>query len=211
MPYDIETESCINIASGLTGPDLAYWPQVRRMILDRIAAFEAGKASAPEWFDRRLKQIDPYLQLRWSVYKGAWVVERYSRRDRAFVEVLEWADHLDNRVIRELEEGDTWRFGSPQEYLRWKRAQGEKRREANKRAADEAVLEAVDSLTKKRAQNFMEVERAFKTGEKVVFHGEGEKAVERMYEGAKKAAARGELPPPASEKPIAAPKPKRGV
>lgn len=179
------------------------WPKVRKGIMERIDMCETGRLHAPKWFEKRLHEIDPLLTLRWDFLEECYVVDRWTRSERCYTTILVWKDehgpkHLDGSLLQALHDADTWRFPNWKAYLDHKHEQGKKRRAQIKKEGDEKVREAIDSLTQARAKNFMEVEQAFHSGETVVFHGESERTLERMYDGAAKAAAQGEAigPPP---------------
>jgi hypothetical protein len=193
MLYDIETESMAAVASMLTHKHHMYWPQIRRGIRERVAMFEAGRLQPPRWFIKRLKEEDDQLDCRWDYQNQQWLIERFSRKDRAWVTVLPWKDHLDIQIFMELRKMDTWRYSTIEDYMRHKRAESAAIRERNRKRGDEKVLAAVDSLTKKRVEEFIEVERALHTGETVYLAGESEKSAERMYKGSQRAAQEGTL------------------
>lgn len=169
-----------------------------RKIQDRKLAVEAGLRRAPEDKIRQLHAIDPLLRLRWDFEECCWIVERAVEEMRCWLPVVIWKDEnklalpLDNRLMEALLSGDMWRFSSPEECLRFKRAAAEKVREQNQRAADEKILEAVDSLGEKRIKNFIEVERALATGETITPHGDDLRFVEHAERETEKAEAAGE-------------------
>lgn len=191
--YDIETEVMASIASALTLQQKMFWPQIRRGIMDRVAQFQAGRQQAPDWLRKQLKAYDSYLDIRWSFdpAEPGWIIERYSRGDRAWVPVLVWNDLLDNRVIETLMEGDIWRYPSIEAFVKHKREKSARIREQNRKRSQERLAEAIDSLTEKQATEFMEVERALRYGETVEFHGESGKIMDRMIEGERRARASG--------------------
>jgi hypothetical protein len=186
---DIETEMCMRIASHLTLAQIHTWPQVRHLIRERCEQFRSGRTQAPRWFRKRLHELDRLLEVRWDYLGQQWIIERYSRADRAFVTVMQLQGHLDQEVINTLQEGDTWRFPSPEAYLAYKREKSARIRAQRQKEGDEKVLAAVDSLSKKRAEEFLEVENALRTGETVIVHGDDEKAFDHMQTGAEKARA----------------------
>lgn len=190
--YDVESETMMLLAGKLKFKDWTGYQSVRRFIMERLNAFRSGTSFAPRWLQKGLKAIDPLLQARWDFEKQHFIIERFSRADHAWVQVLDWPHQLTEEIFAVLRAADTWRFETPEAYLAYKRAQSATVREANRKKGDNAILEAVDGLTRARAENFMEVEKALATGETVIFSGESEKTMDRMHEGAKKAAAAGE-------------------
>lgn len=195
MVFDSETETMMSIASHLTLANIHTWPVVRHIIRTRCEMFRSGRTQAPRWFRRRLQQIDPNLDVRWDYLEGQWIIERYSRLDRAYVTVMEVKGHLDQEIIFQLEEADTWRFPNWKAYLEWKHAESARRRARIAAHSQERVAAAIDGLTEKQAKEFLDVERAFRTGETVVFHGGDQKTLDHMREGARRAEEQGFTPP----------------
>jgi hypothetical protein len=196
MNLDIETVTMMRVAGELDRQHIKYWPMIYRGIRERCAMFESGRTHAPQWFRKRLHELDPLLDIRWDFLKEQYLIERYSRSDRAYVNVM-YVDQLDERVFVALHEADTWRFSTPQAYLRWKHEKGIKKRAQIEQAADDKMAEAIDSLSTKQADEFVAVEQAMAVGETVVLHGESERIMDRMREGSKKAMAQGIAPPKA--------------
>jgi hypothetical protein len=198
MYVDSECRSMMILAENLDPEQIApVWPRIRKGIMDRIQMCESGRLAAPGGFEKRLREIDPLLTLRWDFWEGCYVVDRWTASERCYTTILVWKDefgpkHLDNSMIEALHEADTWRFRNWREYLAYKRAKAAKRRAQIKQQGDERLKAAVDSLTRARAQNFMEVEQALQTGETVVAHGATEKSLEHMHSGALQARERGE-------------------
>jgi hypothetical protein len=190
--YDEETEAMMSIASALTLKQKMHWSDIRRGIRERVAMFNCGRQQPPEWIRKDLKNYEWLLDIRWDYFGEQWLVERYSRRDRAWVTVLEWKDQLSFKIIESLRENDMWRFPNFKSYLEYKRMLSARRREENRKRSEDKVLEAVDNLSAKQIQQFNEVERAFRTGETVVFMGNDAVTFNRMTEGHKKALAAGE-------------------
>lgn len=82
---------------------------------------------------------------------------------------------LDRSLLDALRKADMQRFSSPAEYLTKKREEAAKIEEANKKAGDEKIMAAVDSLSSKRLETFLKVHEAFETGETIIAHGEDAK------------------------------------
>lgn len=191
--YDVETESMMSLASALTLRGELLWNQIRRGIRERVDMFVCGRQQAPEWIRNILKDYEWLLDIRWSFEQRLWLIERYSRRDRAWVTVLEWNDSLiGHRMVEELRVRDMWRFPNPEAYLEYKHMLSARKRAQNRVRAQEGMLEAVDSLSTKEIENFIEVENAFRTGETVVLMGDDAVSYERMTKSAAKAAEAGE-------------------
>ncbi len=94
-------------------------------------------------------------------------------------------------IISTLEAGDP-RKQTPSEYLDEQRQLSAKKREANDAASTDRVLGAIDSLTSRQVENFVAVEQALHTGERITAHGEDLNTIERLVSDTKKAAAEGD-------------------
>ena len=208
MPYvDSECRSMQIFAEHIDAEQIApIWPKVRGGIMARIQMCEAGRLHPHRDFEKKLREIDPLLCLRWDFLENCYVVDRWTPAERCYTTVLTWKDengprNLDGALFQTLRDGDTWQYENWQAYLKAKHAKSALRRAQIKKEGNERISAAVDGLTKARAQNFMEVEQAFKTGERVIFHGKSEQSLERMNAGAIAAASRGEMvgPPAAKE------------
>jgi len=206
MYVDSECRSMMIFAENLDAEQIApVWPRIRRGIMERIQMCEYGRLHAPQWFEKRLHEIDPLLSLRWDFMEQCFVVDRWTRSERCWHTVLVWKDengpkHLDNSLIQTLHDGDTWRFKDWKEYLRYKHAQSAKKRAANRQASEDKMGAVIDNMSNSQIHNFMEVERALMTGETVVCHGATEKGFEHMHQGAMKAAEKGEMVGPPNAK-----------
>ena len=203
---DSETRSMMILAEHVDSEQIApIWPRIRGGIMARIQMCESGLMHPHRDFEKRLQEIDPLLCLRWDHLEGCYVVDRYTPAERCYTTVLTWKDekgprNLDGALFQTLRDGDTWQYENWQEYLKAKHAKSAARRAQIKREGNERIAAAVDGLTKARAQNFMEVEQAFKTGERVIFHGSSEQSLERMRAGAMRAVANGEMVGPPAAK-----------
>jgi len=191
---DSETNAMMNIAGRLTSDQLCVWPQVRNIIINRVQMFHAGRMQAPKWINDELARLDPLLKLRWDFFEQCWIVDRFTAVERCWTPVCTWKDEngakrLDYDLIETLRDGDMWRFPSYKEYLAYKREKTRRRREQIEKQSVEKLSAAFDSLSSDRLQNFMEVERAMKTGEKIIFGTEDHAKFSRMSEAAKRAQA----------------------
>lgn len=155
---------------------------IQRKVRARRAEVEAGlsPSTAAHW-TARLRSLDPQLRLRWDFTQG-WVVER------AVPEWGCWAicGVLGQRcvplnLIEILRRGDMQRY-SPKEYLAMKREAAAQVAASNEKAGNEKVLAAVDKLSEKRCKEFLEVEDAIRTGDKIVAHGATEKSLAHIMQ-----------------------------
>lgn len=167
---------------------------IRRQIQERKEQLAAGLAdpTAAAWTRTLRQEIDPLLRMRFD-FKSGYVLDRWVKEWSYWATVgvlgfqkirLDLCDYLRSR--------DMQRIGA-ERYLRLKREEAAKVCAANEKAATLKVEAAVDSLSEKRIQNFIAVERARHTGETLVHHGPDLKFVEHVEELQKSAGYR---PPP---------------
>lgn len=192
----------MNVATVLTFQQKQFWPQVRRGIRERVAMFVCGRQQVPDWVRKMLRDYEPILDARWSFEDEQYLVERYSRVDKAWIPVLYWEGQLSIQIIETLREHDLWRFPNFESYLEYKRMLARRRREQIAAEQRSRILEAVDSLSTKQIQQFNEAERAFRTGETVILMGEDKETYQRMLDGHKKAAATAQTIDPSKSKAV---------
>lgn len=180
FPYwDTEAHGMAIIASHLEAEQYGLWPKIRSIIMDRLQSNEAGVLEAPKWLQKKLKEIDPLLVLRWNYEEQCFCVDRYVPIEKHFTTVCTWKDEngpkrLDLDLLETIQDGDLWRFPSYKEYLAHKREKAARRRLANQKASEDAVLTAVDKLSSKDIAEFVSVGNALKSGETIECHGNDE-------------------------------------
>jgi hypothetical protein len=160
-------------------------------IHERNEAMVSGVSNAPRWAQDTLQAFDQELRLRWDYMYQCYAVDKFVRQWKAWVPLMLW-QHEDGSpkrlgedgmrdMLQLLHEGDMQRWDSPQKYIEYKRERAAFRRKQHETDNHESILAAVDSLSSKQIKNFIEVERAMRTGETIVAHGSMEKFMERAY------------------------------
>jgi hypothetical protein len=74
-------------------------------------------------------------------------------------------------------------------YVMEKRDRANQVKAENSKRGDEMLMAAVDALSSKQIQNFIDVHRAMHTGETIVAHGADEASLGRMLKASEKSAA----------------------
>lgn len=184
--YDDEAMA---VAKGL--PDLHPSDQVEAVKYAkwRKELFIAGRAMAPDFWNRALQAYDPTLQMRFSLEHGCFVVDRWVENDECWYPILYWRDGdgtphgtsetLIPMALNILARNNLQaRYRDEKQYLALKREKAEENKKRHSDARTEAMLEAVDSLSSKSIKTFIDAHRAIHTGEKIVAHGQDEKFLE---------------------------------
>jgi len=159
---------------------------IRRQIHDHQQQLLAGVANptAGVWTGILNRELDPLLRMRLD-FKLGFVLDRWVSDWNcwAVVGTLGWS-RIRPDLVDYLKSRDMQRYGA-EKYLAMKRKQAAKVCEANERKSTEKVLAAVDSLSSKQVENFVRVEQARHTGEKLVHHGPDLRFVEHVAEAQK--------------------------
>lgn len=163
--------------------------QIQRNVTILREAASAGLSKVPPDYQAKLEQIDPLLRARFDFVVDMWAIERWVEEDGFNRwELIAHRHNLNDRLLADLRAGDTWKDGkSPEEILREKREAAQAKEKANDRAGDERIAAAVDSLSHKQQREFIAVENAVASGEKVTCHGPMETFMDRQYEASKTA------------------------
>jgi len=152
-----------------------------------------------------LLQADPLLN---AVLLNGLGPQFRSRPDfqREKVAVEQWLPALDcwmvngyfdlhtppHKILEVLWAGDP-RRKTAEEEIAERREAAQKRRESNERASADKVLGAIDALTDKQVQNFVEVEQALHTGENITVRGDDRRRIEHLTESTRDAAYSGDV------------------
>lgn len=154
---------------------------IKRQLYDRKAWVEAGVLypGAEHWSRKLRAELDPWLRLRFDFYQG-WMLERFHSECWRIVGCLGFK-RIQPDFVDFLRSRDMQAVGA-NEYLRRKRADADKVRESNEKKSTEKVMAAVDSLSSRQISQFVAVERARHTGEKIIHHGEDLKFMEHVEE-----------------------------
>lgn len=183
-----------------------------RLHIERIAA--GARVGAGTYWDGRFRWIDSELRLRWSFPEGLgelmydareargephppghWMVDRWVWQWNAWAPVLFILDGLEDGQEgppRPVAVNSYWWLKLKQadmqahdRYMEKKRAAAKLRQEQLRKAADEQVRAAVDSMSTKRMEQFIAVEQAIQSGETIVAHGSDQQFLERTHEAQK--------------------------
>lgn len=156
---------------------------------ERKWAFLSGKCMVPDYWQRALANFDPTLAMRFDFDYGCFMVERWLEEEQYWHPILLWRDEYGlpialsetyiPRLLSILDAANTQKhYGSGREYLLAKQREADANKERHAKARTEAMLEAVDSLSSKSIQQFIDVHRAIHSGDKIVAHGNDEKFLE---------------------------------
>jgi len=176
--------------------DLNDRRQVTLAIELRKAELIAGLSHpiARKWTKKLQKEVEPLLRMRLDPKLG-FVIDRWVELDEWWHKVpgaIGFQEPRPGLCERMRGEYDMWKKATPKEnedaiagrarhpIMQEKDAQSAKVIAANEAASNEKVLAAVDSLSEKRMKNFLDVERARHTGEKLIHHGPDLKFVEHV-------------------------------
>lgn len=167
---------------------------VRTIIAHRTDMLAAELRQANPFLDRMVKsQVHHQLRVRPDFRREELCVEQWIPALRHwkvcgyFPNDTPAAD-----IIYQLQRGDP-RFKSATEAYEESRAQAARNRAALDAANDQKVLDAVNSLSSARRDQFIAVEEALKTGETIMARGDDRRAIERGIELTQKAARSGEV------------------
>lgn len=157
---------------------------------DRRQKVEAGlirAQSLPEAVVEQLKQIDPLTRFRWDYDMECWAVDRAVDSYQAWFPVIVWDKHFfgPEGLFDAMREGDMQRFSDPKEHLKAKREAAAKKEKENEQAHTDRMRGTLDGLSKKQIDNFMAVENALITGEKIYVRGSDADTLNRMYKATK--------------------------
>jgi hypothetical protein len=187
---DIVLKSLIDMLPKVKELDIRA--NVKEAIALRRSVIQVGLLTAKEAHPdviRDLEQLDPTLRLRKGYdgeEAGKWVVDKFVQYgSNAWVPIFAVEGDLTN-LVSYLKEHDMQRFSSPAEYLRHKRAKADKIKQDNKKRADDEMREAIDLLPRRSVKQFLEVERALATGEKIIPGGDDAVRLNKIYEETKK-------------------------
>lgn len=181
--------------------DLADRAQVQDAIEQRKAELISGLANptAKFWTKKLQKEVEPLLRMRFSSRFG-YVIDRWVA-EAGYWHQIPGAIGFDpprpGLCERMKSQYDMWKKSSPKEdreaiagkarhpIMKEKDQQSAKVLAENERKSTDKVLAAVDSLSEKQMANFLAVERARHTGEKLIHHGADLKFVEHVAEAQK--------------------------
>jgi hypothetical protein len=151
---------------------------------------------AKKWTKKLRKEVEPLLRMRFCPRFG-YVIDRWVAEMGYWHQIPGTCGFEGPRpglCERMKTQYDMWKKSSPKEdqdamagkarhpILKEKDQQSAKVIQENERKATEKVLAAVDSLSAKQIENFVTVERARHTGEKIIHHGQDLRFMEMLEE-----------------------------
>lgn len=162
---------------------------IQRNIRVLSEAAQAGVAKVPQDIQDSLRLIDPMLRARWDFVVDMWAVERWvEEEDYCRWEFIAHRRELGPKLFHDLKKGDTWKDGKdPRERLQEKREGAEKVKADNEHRSNEKIAAAVDTLSDKQVREFLAVEEALASGDKITCHGSDNASMEiltRVSKGA---------------------------
>lgn len=153
---------------------------------DYIQTLQTGRIQARDHaqVERRIRQVDDTLRLRWDFEQGMYAIDRYCPDLGCMLTLFYWSHTLGEggAIANILRESDMQAWSSPQDYHNHKRTLQQHALELQDKKRTEIALAAVDSLTTARIRNFIAVERAMQIGEKVDVRGEDAKFLQKQYD-----------------------------
>jgi hypothetical protein len=144
------------------------------------------------WTKKLQEEVEPFLRMRFSVRFG-FVIDRWLEAEGFWHQIpgtCGFDPPREGLCDRMKNQYDMWKRSSPKEdadaalgkirhpLMKEKDEKSQRIRASNEAAATAKVAAAVDSLSSKQIDNFLAVERARHTGEKLIHHGPDLKFVE---------------------------------
>ncbi|HEV1995745.1 MAG TPA: hypothetical protein VGR03_15540 [Candidatus Acidoferrum sp.] len=172
----------------MTPPLEAAGIELQRQVDERLEADRAGVERVPKEVNSKLQAYDSKLRARYEFRIEGMVIERLAPEAGGWLQVSAWPEDEDRMpipielVIEMLGAGDMRKYRNTEEYLEKKREKAKKVKEANIKAGDSKLEEAIDSLSSKQVKQFAEVERAMLTGETVIAHGDDERFLDYAHQ-----------------------------
>lgn len=173
-------------------------PEIEKWLRGRIEIVEAGVEKCPKWFRRRLRNFDKNLRLRWDFYRNHWIIEHLSPTDGYFHACGLWTGELGEPLIEALRQGDM-RRKSPDEHIKEEHDRNELAKRANDHAVNEGIGEAIDRLSHRQVEEFVQASEALAHGEEIVPMGDDAKFMQTLHDKNQELLAKGLEVPDNSE------------
>lgn len=181
--------------------DLADRAALQEAIEFRKSAIVVGLSDpvAKTWTKKLQKEVEPLLRMRLDPVFG-YVIDRWVEAEGYWHKIpgaIGFQPPRPGLCERMKSQYDMWKKSSPKEdeaarlnqarhpILKEKDIESDKVKADNERKSTDKVLAAVDSLSEKSMKNFLDVERARHTGEKIIHHGADLRFVEHVAEAQK--------------------------
>jgi hypothetical protein len=182
--------------------DLGDREQFQAAIELRKAEIVSGLAHpiAKRWTKKLQKEVEPLLRMRLDPRLG-FVIDRWVEAEGYWHKIpgaIGFEEPRSGLCERMRTDYDMWKKSTPEDdkkamrnearhpILKQKDQVSAKVLKANEQKATEKVLAAVDSLSTKQVENFLAVEKARHTGEKIVHHGPDLRFMEHLESEQKK-------------------------
>jgi len=163
------------------GNDVPLRPEIEKWLHGRMEFIREGLAKVPPHFNRILRKFDPDLRVRWDFYKKHWVVEHLSPIDKLYHVCGTWNKPLDWRLIRHLEQNDTWKT-TTDDIVKEGRRKAELAQKSNDSAIADQLYGAIDSMTHRQVEEFIAAEEAIAHGEDIIPMGDDAKFMQRLHD-----------------------------
>lgn len=166
---------------------------IQRQLNDRKAQITSGLGSPTQlyWTMKVQREVDKDCRVRHDPTHG-WMLDRWVAEVGCWhpVGYIGFGGKLEEgsreKVIEDVIRPDLIPFLKSRDmqrpgYLAEKEAASQAIRDANDKAGTDKVLAAVDRMPEKNVREFMEVEKAIHTGEKIVAHGATAAMLDKMH------------------------------
>ncbi len=167
------------------GDDVPLRPEIEQWLRGRVEWVKAGVERCPEWFRKTLKRFDDTLRVRWDFYNEYWVIERIGGEPPLYRRCGTWDSALGERLIETLRKSDMTRK-SPDEHIQEAEDRAAAQRAQNEKKSKEGFLAAVDGMTNRQCEDFVEVSRALEHGESLSFAGPDADLMNKIWDEKKK-------------------------
>lgn len=184
--WDMQAISQANIRPQLTAEENERGD---KWLGDRLAKLRAGRAAVSlyghTFVEKKIKEVDDNLYLRYEfdhpdpAQPPMYAIDRYVRELGYYWTLCYWSHSLgEGLALRTIMlESDMQR----PEYHREKKLSQELILQQQKKKRDEIALAAWDQLSKKQAEEFIQVQMALRSGEKIVSVGKDAEILNRMH------------------------------
>lgn len=156
---------------------------------------ESGLTPISWEYQEILQALDPYLRLRWDMQCRCYIIERVDTGLRAWIRLFRWANDDGSpknlslsacrEIVAKLQASDMRRWATPHEYLQHKRRKAQEIQRSNAAKVEDELYGVIDDMTNRQIKEFIDVERAIATGERVDVVGQDAATMNMWHELAK--------------------------
>lgn len=164
------------------------------IISDRMAMLRAELAAAPKMLNQLIHdRVHHQLRAHPDFRKGGLVVEQWIPALRVWLVCGRFAEDTEGmEIVHQLQAGDP-RHKTAREAYEESKAQAATRKAQIEEESSRRVLDTIADMSGKQLDQFIDVERAIKTGETIHAHGADLATLESLHDKTKKAAASGDI------------------